>query len=103
MDGLEELSRAERHGDPAAQVAHLDPYPGGAEHAVRQVHGAADCGSRTLRNGYGVAGVVAVAVGDENEVSGYRIRGYGRQGVSGQERIGQHPIGAVGQQKTGVA
>ena len=103
MNGLEELGGAKGHGDSAAQVACLDLDIGGIEQAVRQVHGAADCGSRAPGDGHGVAGVVAVTVGDKDKVRRCFVRGYGRQGISGQKWVCQHPVGAVGQQKTGVA
>ncbi len=102
VDGLEELSRAERHGDPAAQVAHLDPYPGGAEHAVRQVHGAADCGAGALGDGHGIAGMVAVTVGHKNEVCLCLVCRHGRQAIACQEGVRQYLVDAVIQQEAGV-
>ena len=103
VDGLKELGGAEGHGDRTPQVAHLDLDACGAEHPLRQVHRTADGGSGALGDVHRVADMVAVPVGDKDEIRLHLIGSSGCQGIARQEGIRQHLAGAVMQQKTGMA
>ena len=102
VNGLKVFQAAEGRGGPAADVAcdGLDALLG---QRSRQFGYGVNRGAGAFGDGHGVADVVAVGVGYQDEIGGDGVGAGGRESVPRQERVGQHVIFPVKEVKTGMS